>query len=83
MPNQVKKTCYAKYNQVKNIRKKMVEIIVREVAGSQLRDVVGKLIPDSIADDIRKASTPIFPLKDVYIRKVRCLMKLFYLTAHF
>jgi len=75
MPNQVKKTCYAKHQQVKSIRKKMVDIIVREVGGSQLKEVVGKLIPDSIADDIRKASTPIFPLKDVYIRKVKVLKK--------
>merc|ERR1719228_152320 len=46
--NQVKKTCYAQSAQVKNIRKKMVEIITREVSASDMKDVVTKLIPDSI-----------------------------------
>ena len=48
----------------------MVDIITRDVAGSELKEVVGKLIPDSMADDIRKACHSIFPLKDVNIRKV-------------
>lgn len=56
--------------QVKTIRKKMIEIISRDVTNSELKEVVGKLIPDSMADDIRKACSLVFPLKDVHIRKV-------------
>merc|ERR1712168_929745 len=44
-------------------------IITREVTNSELKEVVNKLIPDTIADDIRKACTSIYPLKDVHIRK--------------
>ncbi|XP_017781743.1 PREDICTED: 40S ribosomal protein S3a [Nicrophorus vespilloides] len=70
-----KKTCYAKHNQVRAIRKKMVEIIHRDIAGSDLKDVVNKLIPDSIAKDIEKLCQGIYPLHDVYIRKVKVLKK--------
>jgi small subunit ribosomal protein S3Ae len=41
--NQVKKTCYAKHTQVKAIRKKMVEIITREVTSNDMKEVVNKL----------------------------------------
>ena len=41
--------------QVRNIRKKMIDIITREVTATDLKEVVNKLIPDSIARDIEKA----------------------------
>merc|ERR1712003_9658 len=41
-----KKTCYAQSQQVRNIRKKMVDIITREVGTTDLKEVVNKLIPD-------------------------------------
>jgi len=50
-----KKTAYAQAGQVRNIRKKMIDIISREVSSTDLKDVVNKLIPDSIARDIEKA----------------------------
>ena len=50
-----KKTCYAQSAQVKNIRKKMTDIITREVTKTDLKGVVNKLIPDSIATDIATA----------------------------
>merc|ERR1712243_454806 len=70
-----KKTCYAQSAQVKNIRKKMVDIIQREVSSTDLKDVVAKLIPDSIASDIAKACQGIYPLHDVHIRKVKVLKR--------
>ncbi|GFY76567.1 40S ribosomal protein S3a [Trichonephila inaurata madagascariensis] len=73
--NQVKKTCYAQHSQVRMIRHKMVEIIIREVASSDLKEVVNKLIPDSIGRDIEKACQGIYPLHDVMIRKVKVLKK--------
>merc|ERR1712121_395136 len=73
--SQTRKTCYAQHTQVKNIRRKMVDIITREVSGGELRDVVNKLVPDTMADDIRKACNSIYPLKDVHIRKVKVLKK--------
>jgi len=70
-----KKTCYAQSQQVRNIRKKMLEIIVKEVSSTDLKDVVNKLIPDSMAKDIEKAALGIYPLHDVYIRKVKVMKR--------
>merc|ERR1719431_935253 len=74
-PNMIKKTAYAKSTQVRAIRKKMTEIIMREVSTKDLKDLVNKLLPDSIATDIAKACTSIYPLHNVLIRKVKCLKK--------
>jgi len=74
-PNQVRKTSYAQHTQVRAIRKKMVEIIQHEVSTGDLREVVNKLIPDSIAKDIEKKCQNIYPLHDVMIRKVKVLKK--------
>jgi len=73
--NQIKKTSYAQSTQVRLIRRKMVEIITREVQTSDVKDFVNKLIPDSIGKDIEKVCQGIYPLHDVYIRKVKCLKK--------
>jgi small subunit ribosomal protein S3Ae len=69
--DQVKKTTYAQSSKVRKIREKMVEIIQKEVSTCDLREVVNKLIPDSIGKDIEKACSAIYPLQDVFIRKVR------------
>lgn len=70
-----RKTCYAQHSHVRSIRKKMCEIITRDITGSDLKEVVNKLLPDSIAKDIEKACLGICPLHDVYIRKVKVLKK--------
>uniref|UniRef100_T1GRN3 40S ribosomal protein S3a n=1 Tax=Megaselia scalaris TaxID=36166 RepID=T1GRN3_MEGSC len=67
-----RKTCYAQSSQVRVIRSKMVNTIIRE---SDLKEVVNKLLPDSIAKDIEKACQGTYPLHDVYIRKVKVLKK--------
>jgi small subunit ribosomal protein S3Ae len=73
--NQVRKTSYAQTTQVRSIRKRMVEIVTNEVTNSDLKEVVNKLIPDSIAKDIEKKCQSIYPLHDVMIRKVKVLKK--------
>jgi len=70
-----KKTCYAQHTQVKAIRKKMVDIISKEVTTHDMKAVVNMLIPDSISTDITKACHGIYPLHDVYIRKVKVMKK--------
>jgi len=74
-PHQIKKTSYAKSSKVRQIRAKMTEIMQKEVSASDLREVVNKLIPDSIGKDIEKACSYIYPLQDVYIRKVKIMKK--------
>lgn len=54
----------------------MVEKIEANIKESDLKEVVNKLLPDSIAKDIEKACQGIYPLHDVYIRKVCIKLKL-------
>jgi len=70
-----RETAYAQHTKVKAIRRKMIEIINKEVSGSDLKQVVAKLIPDSIAKDIEKYCSYIYPLTDVYIRKVKVVKR--------
>merc|ERR1719473_91471 len=74
-PDQVSTNCYAQTAHVKKIRRKMVEIMQAEASSGQLRDLVKKLIPDSIGKEIEKQCEGIFPLKDVHVRKVKVLKK--------
>lgn len=73
--NQVKKTSYAQHAQIRNIRKKMVEIINKEVGTVDLKEFVQKLIPEGISSEIEKACRGIYPLQNVHIRKVKVLRK--------
>ncbi|VDO74715.1 unnamed protein product [Heligmosomoides polygyrus] len=74
-PNQVKKTTYTKASKVRKIRARMLELMKKEVSGCDLKEVCSKLIPDSIGKDIEKACHGLYPLQDVYIRKVKILKK--------
>merc|ERR1719420_626179 len=74
-PDQVKTNCYAQTAQIKKIRKKMTDIMSAEASSGMLRDLVKKLIPESIGKEIEKQCEGIFPLKDVHIRKVKVLKK--------
>merc|ERR1739845_323875 len=74
-PDQVKTNCYAQSAQIRKIRKKMVTIMANEAGKVQLRDLVKKLIPESIGKEIEKQTQGIFPLKDVLVRKVKLLKK--------
>merc|ERR1712046_460134 len=74
-PDQVSTKCYAQSAQIRKIRKKMVEIMVNEAGKVSLRDLVKKLIPESIGKEIEKQTQGIFPLKDVLLRKVKIVKK--------
>ncbi|WP_411025498.1 hypothetical protein, partial [Salmonella sp. s55004] len=73
--NQIKKTSYAQTQQIRRIRGRMIDIITKECQNNDLKEVVNKLLPDSIAHDIEKACHSIYPLHDVLIRKVKVLRK--------
>ena len=53
----------------------MTEIITKEISSGDLKEAVSKLIPDSIAKDIEKSCHSIYPIHEVYIRKVKVLKK--------
>jgi small subunit ribosomal protein S3Ae len=69
--NQQRKTSYAQQNKIRAIRKKMVEIMVREASVCDINMLVGKLIPETIGKEIEKATCNIYPLANVMIRKVK------------
>jgi small subunit ribosomal protein S3Ae len=71
--NQIKKTSYAKTSQVKRIRKRMFAIMRDEVTKCELKALIDKFIVNSIGEKITKACQIIYPVKDVYIRKVKVL----------
>ncbi|CAJ1389950.1 unnamed protein product [Effrenium voratum] len=74
-PDQVKANCYAQSAQIRKIRRKMVDIMTQEASKVQLRELVKKLIPESIGKEIEKQAQGTFPLKDCLIRKVKILKK--------
>jgi len=72
---QVKATCYAKNSQQKLIRQKMAEIMVNECAKSTFRELFKNFLSDTVAKQITKESSKIFPLENVLIKKVKVLKK--------
>jgi len=83
-PNQVKKTTYAQSSQIRQIRKRMTDIMNKEATSGTLKDFVQKLIPEVIGREIEKSCHSIYPLQNVsipvdcvnvqvYVRKVKIL----------
>merc|ERR1711871_498082 len=72
-PFQIRKTSYAQSAQIRAIRKKMTEIMTREVSKEELIKAVEKFVPEYIGKDIMKACEGIYPLQNVFIRKVKIL----------
>lgn len=74
-PNQIKKTCYAQASQIRAIRKKMTTIMSEQASKCDLKDLYLKLMPEIIGKEIEKACQGIFPLQNVFVRKVKILKK--------
>jgi small subunit ribosomal protein S3Ae len=74
-PNQVKLTTYAKSSQIKRIRKKMVDIMIREAQSVDLKGLFQKFIPETIGRFIEAETQGIYPLKDCYIRQAKILRR--------
>lgn len=74
-PDQVETSCYVQTAQIRKIRRRMIEIMANEAGRVQLRELVKKLIPESIGKEIEKQTQGISPLKDVHVRKVKLMEK--------
>ena len=72
-PNQIKKTWYAGKGQIRQIRKKMVDIMTAEASKCDLKELVAKFIPETIGKDIERECAGIFPLQNCFVRKVKVL----------
>lgn len=73
--NQMRITSYAQSSQIKQIRKKMVDIMVREAANQDLKGLFKKFIPETIGRLIELECQGIYPLKDCFVRKAKILKK--------
>ena len=71
--NQVRKTSYAQTSQIRQIRKKMSDIINREATTSDLKELVVKFIPELLGKAIERECQGIYPLQNCFIRKVKVL----------
>ncbi|PVV04910.1 hypothetical protein BB560_000565 [Smittium megazygosporum] len=71
--NQRKSTCYAQSSQIRAIRKKMFDIIVKESSTCDLKELIQKFIPESIGREIEKACQGIYPIQNALIRKCKIL----------
>lgn len=73
--NSTNKTSYAQANQVKQIRKIMVDTITKKVAAGDIKALVKDLLVGSYEQDIEKLAKPIFPLQDVHVSKVKVVKR--------
>jgi len=72
-PNQLRKTSYAQHSQIRRIRRKMMDIMTKEATNNELKVLVEKFIPESLGKQIEKECFAIYPLQNVFIRKVKVL----------
>jgi len=72
-PNQVRKTSYAQTSQIRQIRRKMMDIMTRSASTCDLKELVVKFIPESIGKQIESECQGIYPLQNVYVRKVKVI----------
>lgn len=72
-PNQRRETSYAQSAQVKQIRKKMMELMSKEGSSGDLNELITKLQTEIIGKEIEKATTGIYPLQNVHVRKAKVL----------
>jgi len=74
-PNQVKLTSYAQSSQIHQIRKKMVDIMIRESTNCDIKSLFQKFIPETIGRFLEAECQGIYPLKDCYIRKAKIIRR--------
>jgi len=70
---QVCRNAYANTSQKKQIRKRTMNIIREHVTKSDINNVVRKLHTKTIASEIEKSGSQVYPLQNVIIRKVKTL----------
>eukprot|EP00128_Syssomonas_multiformis_P013131 Colp12_sorted_trinity150504_noHs@3914 len=74
-PNQLRKTSYAQHSQIRAIRRNMIDIMTREAQSVDLKSLVAKFVPELIGKEIEKACNSIYPIQNVFIRKVKLIKK--------
>ncbi|KAG9391786.1 Ribosomal protein S3Ae [Carpediemonas membranifera] len=68
---QAKRNCYAQTAQVKQIRRKMTEVLEKECRDCTISKFFEKVMQESISKDIEKSCSAIFPLQNCYVTRVK------------
>ena len=74
-PHQKKKTNYALSSQQKEIRKRISEIINKEVTKSNATDIFNLFTTDVVEKKITKEVSSIYPVKNVRVRKIKVIQR--------
>ena len=73
--NQKSKTNYALSSQQKIIRKKINEIIAKEVAKANATQILNLFTSEVVEKKITKEISPIYPVKNVKVRKIKVIQR--------
>ncbi len=73
--NQQRATSYANSSQLKQLRRIMHSFVAKEVKKCSLKELVPKLMTDTISEDIVKKAKKIFPIQNCLIRKVKTIKR--------
>ena len=74
-PNQKRKTNYALSSQQKIIRKKINDIISKEVTKSNVTQILNMFTSEVVEKKITKDVSPIYPVKNVKVRKIKVIQR--------
>jgi small subunit ribosomal protein S3Ae len=74
-PNQKRKTNYALSSQQKIIRKRINDIIAKEVGKSNVTQVLNLFTSEAVEKKITKEVSPIYPVKNVKVRKIKVIQR--------
>ena len=74
-PNQKRKTNYALSSQQKIIRKKITDIISKEVTKSNVTQILNMFTSEVVEKKITKDVSPIYPVKNVKVRKIKVIQR--------
>lgn len=72
---QLRATSYATASKIKLIRRKMLEVMMRNAQQNTFKALVANLMDEKIEDDIKKACARYYPLQNVLITKAKVIKK--------
>lgn len=74
-PSQKRKTNYALSSQQKIIRKRINDIIAKDVAKANITDILKMFTSEVVEKKITKDVSPIYPVKNVKVRKIKVIQR--------
>lgn len=74
-PTQKRKTNYALSSQQKIIRKRISDIIAKDVAKANITEILKMFTSEVVEKKITKDVSPIYPVKNVKIRKIKVIQR--------